>query len=194
MQKGMFGLFVVSVLTVFTGCMSYSPVLPPMEEGQIAVYRLRPLDTISVTLRGIPEGQQEFTDVIDENGEITLLHLGAVKAAGLTTSELESKIRSAYIDGQIYKMINVAVTMYGKNYYMQGEVRSPGQFPMTGDTTLMQAIAASGGFTEYANERKIQLTRGDTIYVFDGKELERNPEKDPKIEAGDLIKVQRSIY
>ncbi len=38
-----------------------------------------------------------------------------------------------------------------------GKVTSPGVYPITGDTTLIEAIAMAGGFTEWANKRKITV-------------------------------------
>ena len=47
--------------------------------------------------------QVQLDPVIDENGEISLLHIeDSIIAAGLTTSELEDKIERLYIEGEIF--------------------------------------------------------------------------------------------
>ena len=77
---------------------------------------------------------------------------------------------------------------------MQGEVNRPQEYPLTRRTTLLQAIAAAGGYTEYANESKVTITRNGQLLKYDPKNLEQHPEEDPLIEAGDRIKVHRSIF
>lgn len=157
-------------------------------------YELKPLDPIYVRFSGIME-QQQLELIIDEHGEISLLHIkGPIKAAGLTTSELEDKIERLYLDGGIYKNVSVNVTMTAKVYYVQGEVNSPGQFQLMSGTTLLQAIAGARGYTPFANKKKVTITRYGKIYTYNAKELEKDPSKDIKIEAGDVIKVWQQWY
>jgi polysaccharide export outer membrane protein len=157
-------------------------------------YQLRPLDPIYIRFSGISE-QQALDLVIDENGEISLLHIKEpIKAAGMTTSALEQLIEQLYTEGGIYKNVSVNVTMTAKVYYVQGEVIGPGQYPLTGGTTLLQAIAGARGYTPYANKKKVTITRGGKIYTYNAKDLEKNPAKDVKIEAGDVIKVWQLWY
>jgi polysaccharide export outer membrane protein len=123
------------------------------------------------------------------------LHIAEpIKAAGLTTSDLEKKIERLYVDGQIYKNVSVNVTMTAKVYYMQGEVNAPGQYDLASGTTLLQAIAGARGPTAFANMKKVTLTRHGKVYTFNLKKLEADPSKDIKIEAGDVIKVWQQWY
>lgn len=161
--------------------------------SEISAYTLKPSDPIYVRFSGIVE-QQVLELVIDENGEIDLLHIDApVVAAGLTTSALEDKIERLYIDGGIYKTVSVNVTMTAKVYYVQGEVNAPGQFQLVSGTTLVQAIAGARGLSPYAS-KKVTVTRQGRIYSYNWKELERDPSLDVKVEAGDVIKVWQSWY
>ena len=193
---------------LLNGCM-IQPVNAPVEAGpepeperiesttadeSPSAYVLKPLDPIYIRFSGIQE-QQYLELVIDENGEISLLHIkDPIKAAGLTASGLESKIERLYIDGGIYKNVSVNVTMTAKLYYVQGEVIQPGQFQLTSGTTLLQAIAGARGYTPYANKKKVTITRHGKIYTYNAKELEQDPSKDVKIEAGDVIKVWQQWY
>jgi protein involved in polysaccharide export with SLBB domain len=155
---------------------------------------LKPLDPIYVRFSGITE-QQQLELVIDEHGYISLLHIREpIKAGGLTTSELEDKIEQLYLSGGIYKNVSVNVTMTSKVFYLQGEVNQPGQFQLMSGTTLLQAIAGARGYTPFANTKKVTITRYGKIYTYNAKELEKNPSKDVKIEAGDVIKVWQKWY
>ena len=82
---------------------------------------LKPLDPIYIRFSGIME-QQQLELVIDENGEISLLHIkGPIKAAGLTASELEERIEQRYVEGGIYKNVSVNVTMTAKIFYVHNK-------------------------------------------------------------------------
>ena len=162
--------------------------------GESIASKLKPLDPIYIRFSGIME-QQQLEVLIDENGEISLLHIkDPIKAAGLTPSALEDKIERLYVDEGIYKNVSVNVTMTAKVYYVQGEVLQPGQFQLMSGTTLLQAIAGARGYSPYANKKKVTITRYGKIYTYNAKQLEKNPSEDVKIEAGDVIKVWQQWY
>ena len=166
----------------------------PARQVNVTGNKLSPLDPIYIRFSGIME-QQQLELTIDENGEINLLHIPKpIKAAGLTASQLEQKIEDLYTSGGIYKNVQVNVTMTAKVYYVHGEVNAPGQFQLMTGTTLMQSIAGARGFTPFANKKKVTITRYGKIYKYNTKEIEKNPSKDVKIEAGDVIKVWQHWY
>ena len=164
------------------------------EEPPVGMYQLRPQDPLVITLLGIPEERQIQT-VIDEKGEITIPYIDEpVQAQGRTTSELERDIQRIYTEQQIYRNITVNVMTSSKTYYVEGEVRRPQEFPLNQRITLLQAIAAASGYTEYANRKKITIARQGEVIEADAKYLEKHPEEDIPIEAGDRIKVHRSLF
>lgn len=184
---------VLSVMVVLgiSGCETYSKL--PEEAHKTAVYRLKPMDPITITMSGIPEQQKMIEEVVDEKGCINLTHIGTIEVVGCTASELEDKIERAYIEGDIYRNVNINVMMHSQSFYVRGEVKMPGRYPLTTGTTLLQAISSAKGYTEYANQKKIILIRNGKKYRYDGEDLESNPQDDIKIEPGDLIRVERSI-
>ena len=48
--------------------------------------------------------------------------------------------------------------------YINGEVSSPGAYPLTGPMTVVQLLAVAGGLSEWANERNIRIMRADGGY------------------------------
>jgi polysaccharide biosynthesis/export protein VpsN len=161
------------------------------------VYRLKAGDPIIVVLRGIPGatgGEQQLEDVIDENGSINLPYVGAVQAGGKTSTELEQTVQKTYIDQQIYKYVTVNVVVPGRSYYVRGEIRQPGRFQLLARVTVVQAIAAAGGFTEFANPSKVEILRGTQRILVNVAEFEKHPERDKELESGDVIIVQRSFF
>jgi polysaccharide export outer membrane protein len=137
--------------------------------------------------------QQNIDSSIDDNGEVTLPLIGRIKADGLTTTELSERIEANYVPRYYIRCsVNVLVTV--RYFYVGGEVRNPGRFPWTDDTTLLKAINTAGGFTDYANRGRVELTRGKAKKVFNAEELRRNPEMDVPIQPGDSIFIARSIF
>jgi polysaccharide biosynthesis/export protein VpsN len=161
------------------------------------VYRLKAGDPVVIYLRGIPGaagGEQQIEDVIDENGSINLPYVGAIQAGGKTSTELEQTIQKTYIDQQIYRYLTVNVVVPARSYYVRGEIRQPGRFPLLSRVTIVQAIAAAGGFTEFASPTKVEILRGNQRIRINVSEFEKFPERDKELESGDVIIVQRSFF
>jgi protein involved in polysaccharide export with SLBB domain len=158
--------------------------------------RLRAGDGLSVRIDtgGATSTAPPASDLtVDEDGNISLSLVGPIKAAGLTPSELAERIQANYVP-RYYVRCNATVLVAQRFFYLGGEVRNPGRFPWTDDTTLMKAINTASGFTDYANRQKVQLTRGGKVDVYNCEDLQRNPVKDPPIRPGDTITVPRSIF
>ena len=92
------------------------------------------------------------------DGMISLPLVNDIQAAGLTPLQLKEVIVNklqGYIDNP-----TVTVTVREANSYkifISGEVRTPGIQLIRSETTLIKAIIAAGGFTEWANKRKILI-------------------------------------
>lgn len=159
-----------------------------------APYRLRQGDPVVIYLRGIMPRDDQIEEIVDERGYVTLPYIDDVLAAGRTSSELEREIQRIYIERKIYRTVTVNVVMPSQSYFVQGEVRQPQRYPLVTGTTIMQAIAAAGGYTEFAEPRKVTLTRGRDVKVINMRDVERNPQQDMSVESGDVIRVPRSIF
>jgi len=191
-------IFTLLLIFVLAGC--FSPPIVDVESVEedggpmVGLYRLRALDPLVITLLGIPQ-EKQLDEVIDEQGNITLPYIKApVPAAGLTTSELEREIQRIYTEEEIYRNITVNIQTHAKIYYVEGEVKRPQEYELNRRITLLQAIAAASGYTEYANKKNVTITRNGQIMRFNAKEIEKHPERDAPVEAGDRIKVHRSFY
>jgi polysaccharide export outer membrane protein len=169
--------------------------LQPSSGGDIdsGVYRLQIGDTVTVTIRAATVEQFEF--IIDENGEVRLPLINPIQAVGLTSTELEKTIQKAYVDQQIYRYVTAHVVVPIRSYFIRGEVRSPGRYPLTGGrVTLLQFIATAGGYTDFAKASRITIIRGAGKITVDARDFERNPEKDITVESGDQIIVDRTWF
>lgn len=94
------------------------------------------------------------------DGGMTLPLVGEVEAAGRTTTDLTASLRTAY--ARYISSPNVTVELRQANsarFYVLGQVLRPGEYPITGRVTVVQALALAGGFREFAKTEEIVILR-----------------------------------
>lgn len=187
------GLVVIAVALV--GCKH----LPPPPPYVCVDDEIRIGDVLVISLLDTPSTDQ-LTDkdfAVRSDGTVNLprLNMITMKAVGKKFGEFERDIQSAYITNRIYNRVTVAVRPGVRYYTVSGEVTSHGiKLPYTGPTTLLRAIAAAGDFTEYANKRKVEITRASgQREKVDCKTAIENSKYDRSICPGDHIFVPRSL-
>jgi len=161
-------------------------------QSEAPVTKLGTGDSVEVFLRGIPE-EIHVQDVVDHDGYLNLPYVGRIKFAGKTSSEVEVDIEDAYIDGEIFNHVNVIVVTPQDEYYVRGEVERPGKFIITGETTLSQAVATAGDFTDYSNRREIIIRRNGRSTTYDMNKIDKGEQKDPYVLPGDVVVVGRRL-
>ncbi|MDB6056520.1 MAG: Polysaccharide biosynthesis/export protein [Verrucomicrobiales bacterium] len=192
-------LFCATIL--FCGCATIGqPAGTAKEDGKGApsVDRipLRVGDTVKVVLvppsRAANANQpQDHKVTVKEDGTIALPYFPAIPAAGKTTKELEEIIYQKYVP-DYYKSLGVTVEPDARFFYVTGEVIKGERKEYIGAMTVTRAIASCGGFTEYANKKKVILTRADgTIIKVNWFEATETPKKDPQVYPGDTVDVKR---
>src|SRR5262245_30550452 len=134
-------------------------------------YKLAPRDVIEIIVEDAPELSVNYT--INSNGIIPLRFLGATPVAGKTTDEVSNLItdglRGRYLqDPKVY----VSVKQYNsRTFFIQGAVRSPGVYVVSGKPSLFRLMTIAGG---------LQENHGLIAYIFREK-----PPKPEKLETGD---------
>jgi polysaccharide export outer membrane protein len=176
------------------------PVAQPAALRQSdAAVRLRIGDSMEIRLGGVPVeeiNQVTGTYVVDTQGYVNMPHIGRVKAVGLTQEQLQTAIENTYRSKEIYTnpTITVSVPMQTRFVNVGGEVKLPQRVQYTGDLTVLSAISAAGGFTEYASQSRVRLLRGDKVINVDIRKVRKHPETDISLEPGDTIEVMRSFF
>ncbi len=183
--------------TAATTAKSPVPVVTNVNTNKTFVpYRIQVNDTLIISLRGITPEQPNVEQVVDENGEIKLPYISALKAEGRTPSELETLIRDTYIEQKIYRRLTVNIIIPAQTqptFYVKGEVRSPGRIPFVSGMTLLAGIVAAGGPTDFFSPN-MTLLRGGKRIKFNYYDLEKYPEKDQPVQAGDIIVIDKSWF
>lgn len=182
--------------TVFSACVSddsasarTNPTIPEATSNA----QLRSGDSLTVALQGVPDPSLNPVQ-IDDQGHISLPYIGTIAAAGANTGELAQRIRDTYIAKKIYNTVDVSVSVTERFVYVGGEVVRPGRIVWTPDLTVTKAIQSAGGFTLYAKETRVNLTREQNTYQIDTKLAQRSPAQDPRLVPGDAIQIPRSPF
>ena len=130
------------------------------------------------------------------DGKISLPLLNDVQAAGLTPSQLAAQLTESLKKFVASPQVTVIVTtINSQRIYIMGEVARAGAYPLLPGMTVLQALSSGGGFTPYANLKKIYLLRlenGKQVkYPFNYKEVigGKNPQQNIPLKAGDTIVV-----
>jgi polysaccharide export outer membrane protein len=129
-------------------------------------YKLAPRDVIEVIVQDAPELSVNYT--ISSSGIIRLHYLGPTQVAGKTTDEVSTIItdglRGRYLrDPKVY----VSVKQYNsRTFFIQGAVRSPGVYVVSGRPSLFRLMTIAGG---------LQENHGLVAYIF--REVKPKPEK-----------------
>ena len=120
-------------------------------------YLLDTGDKLRVFVYGQPNLSRLYA--VDHGGAISMPLIGRVPARGTTTYQLESRIKGR-LGAKYVKDPEVTVDVaQNRPFFILGEVRTAGQYPYVSGMTVKAAVAIAGGYSERANQRKIQITR-----------------------------------
>lgn len=123
-----------------------------------AAYQIGPEDILEISVWKNPELSKTVSVRLD--GKISLPLIGDVQAAGLTPGELRDGIVERLKEYQAAAVVSVIVQeIRSYKVYMIGEVKTPGTYVLKSRTTMLQAIALAGGFTQYASKNSMTLVR-----------------------------------
>jgi len=153
-------------------------------------------DMIIVSITEVPNPPPPFQLQVRTDGKINLLHNYEFTVAGKKRQEIEKEIENFYVrEKEIYKRLTVSVALPPRLFSIGGEVRQQGQVSHPGQMTVVKAIHAAGGFTDFANRRKIIVTRASdkSQITIDYKKAIRDPKSDVFIYPGDIIFVDKTI-
>ena len=150
-------IFAFAFLALIVFVAGYSQTTTNVARAQTGGYSLRPNDQLRVRVYNEPELSGDYQ--VDGGGFVSVPLAGQVKAAGLTTGQLERAITSKLVKGLIRDpRVAVQILTHGP-FYVHGEVKRAGEYPYRPGQTVMDAIASAGGFTYRANEKKIYVRR-----------------------------------
>lgn len=159
-------------------------------------YKISPMDKLDISVFQISDLNR--TVEVNQSGTISLPLIGVIHAAGLSTEELQKQIEGALAKDYLQNpQVTVSIKEYSnRNITVSGQVGRPGVFPITGQITLLQAIAMGGGITPIGDPSSVLVFRNNNSmrYVarFDIDNINQNGNIDPNLQPGDIVVVDSS--
>lgn len=174
-------------------------------------YRIKPGDLLRVEVLEDPNLNRNVLVLPD--GSIALPMAGTIAAGGQTVSQVQDAL-AAKLGPNFATAPNVYVgvdrlaepragsTGGGKavrtmTVYVMGEGAKPGLYDLPRGATLLQALAATGGFSKFAATQRVQLRRGAAVYNFNYKAMEQGHVglSNTVLMEGDVIVIpQRRLF
>jgi polysaccharide export outer membrane protein len=156
------------------------------------LYVLGANDVVAITV--FDEKNVTGTYAIGPDGRLSMPLIGNFKADALTIPQLTSLIETKLRDdgGILEPIVNVQLLRNNSKWYtLLGGVLRGGPVQLLRQTTILDALAAAGGFKDFANPKKIILRRGTKTFPFNYKDAikGKHPEQNIVIEDGDFIIV-----
>lgn len=160
-------------------------------------YKIGPYDLLEISVFQVAEMSRAVR--VNAKGAVTLPLIGSVQAGGLTAVQLEETIAARlakdYLqDPQVSVFIKEFVS---QRVTVEGSVVKAGVYPLSGRTTLIQAIAMASGLSQLADENEVKVFRmqadgSKDMAVYDLEAIRAGKAVDPVIEGNDVIVVDES--
>lgn len=169
-------------------------------------YKVRSGDTLIIEV--LEDESLNRALVVLSDGRISFPFAGTIPVSGRTVGQVESAITSAiasnfaaepnvFVSVQPAARAASTATARTIDVYFLGEVNEPGLREVEPGTTLLQAMALSGGMTRFAAQKRVQLRRGESVFmvnyksILDGASMQNNVQ----LQDGDVIVVpERRLF
>jgi protein involved in polysaccharide export with SLBB domain len=140
--------------------------------------------------------------VVTDSGDLQVPYIGRYPAVGKTCKELAQALKTE-LEKEYYKQATVIIAVDLKpgsrgKIYLVGAIRSPGPEEISSDEalTVSKAILRAGGFTDYADEKNVKVTRsagagpgGEKTFIVNVSQILENGKTgdDLPLQPGDLV-------
>jgi len=153
---------------------------PAGASSTVVDYVVGPQDVLTITSYDQADLSGKFT--VEADGTFTFPLIGRFKAGGLTLRQVETNLKKRLVDEGYFRnpQVTVAVDTYkSQKIFVVGEVRTPGTYPLSGDMSLVEAIARAGSTLPSAS--------GEAVIVHAGENAS-GPTM-PTAESKDIVRV-----
>lgn len=161
------------------------------------IYQIGAGDVLEIEVFGVPDLARVAR--VNARGMIKYPLVGAFKAQGMTGEQVEQHIAEILDKNYLENpQVSVFVKEYASQYTLEGHVRRPGVYALQGQTTLLQAIAQSGGLEDLAERDNIVIFRRlpDSKYeelVLDYDKIRTGESEDVALQSGDVVVIDKSM-
>ncbi len=171
-------------------------VAAPSNSSSLPDHKIVPNDLLAINVFDEPELSKPAIRVSEDGTLVLPLLTRRFKVEGLMPRELEAEIAADLIDEQVlvHPIVTVSITEYAtRQISFGGDVKIPGQFNITGPTTLLEAMAKVGWVTTDAGSvlffSKSSTDAPRTISLDDLQQKSTDPSINVTLTGGEVINV-----
>jgi polysaccharide export outer membrane protein len=174
---------------------SEAPVDVIGEGDQLAIAIFEPSGSLfggGGTTSSVRSGNQSLPlATVDRNGAVTVPFAGAVRVAGMTTTEAQAAIRRSLVGRVGNPQVSVTVeTNVSNAVTVLGEVEDPGRAPLsTNADTILDVIAAAGGASRPSQDIEVQIRRGTQTFTAPLTAVTSRFEENVRLQSGDQVNL-----
>ena len=159
------------------------------------IYKIQPGDKLYISVYNEEDLQKDI--VVRPDGGITFPLIGDVQASGKSVSQLRDEITTRLSEYIPDATVSVSLKeVVGNKIFVLGQVKNPGEYVLTGDIDVLQALSMAGGLTAFASSNKIKVLRRDPathkklVIPFSYKKVMRGDlEQNITLRSGDTVVV-----
>ena len=169
------------------------PPLTPLADD----YKITPNDLLEIEVFGVSELKR--TVRVNTSGQVAMPLIGTLSVAGLTPADAEALIAMHYARNYLQ---DPQVSIFVKEFTTQritldGALVKPGIYPLSGQITLLRALALAGGGSQLADLEQVMLFRltpeGESVVEkYDVMKIRAGEAADPMLQSDDVVVVNRN--
>ncbi len=171
----------------------------PQRGVQIDELALGPGDLFEVRVFGEADLSGPYR--LSSDGTIDYPLIGQMKLEGLdphqAAAEIAKRLAEKYLK---HPQVSILVKeQISRKITVTGKVQKPGNYPFVSNMTIVEAIAAAGGFTDLAKRTAVRLTRTGSDGMqstdeIDVKAISNGEQPNVPVRPGDIIEVPERLY
>lgn len=166
------------------------PAAPAAGAAHDDAYVIGPSDVLNINVWKEPDISRSIP--VRSDGKISLPLVGELQAGGQTPKQLEQEITKKLVSYIAEPEVTVIVQeSKSQRINILGQVARPGTYQLTNSMTVLDAIAAAGGFKDFAKQKSIYILRqnadGTQVRlpfnykdVIKGKNIAQNVKLEPR--------------
>ncbi len=185
-------------LAFLAGCPQTPQVRKPVVEAergvQVDELALGPGDIFEVRVFGEPDLSGTYR--LSSDGTIDYPLIGQMKLEGLNPHDAAGRIQRSLAEKYLkHPQVSILVKeQISRKITVTGKVQKPGNYPFVSNMTIVEAIAAAGGFMDIAKRTAVRLTRTNsdgmqTTDEIDVKAISNGEQQNVPVRPGDIIEV-----
>jgi polysaccharide export outer membrane protein len=175
-------------ILVLIALLAFTRLSFALDDDGMSNYRLGSGDTISIVVFDEKELSLEKVKLSDA-GSISYPMLGEIRVLGLTVSALQQKVteglKGSYL---VNPKVTVSIDQY-RDFFVNGQVYKPGNFPYQPGLTVRKAVSIAGGFKDRANKVTVSI-----IHENSDKPDPVKGTQSTLVTPGDTITVEESFF